>query len=180
MESSNQFEDLRSSSLFVEAKDAALRFLSYRSRSEAEVRRRLSRKYSPEVIESVVEALHRQRFLDDKAFAQQWRNSREQHRPRAKRLVQQELFQRGVASEVIQDSLDGFDDEANAYQAGIRLARRQSIRNSSEDEFRRRLSSHLQRRGFSYGVVRVTVARIEQELRANSLDRENDPDNNEQ
>ena len=91
----------------AKAKDAALRFLTYRARSEAEVRRRLAKKYGPEIIEQVIETLLRQHFLDDSSFAQEWRGNREQHRPRAKRMVQQELRQLGVSSEVIQESLDG-------------------------------------------------------------------------
>ena len=161
--------------VFVAAKNTALSFLTYRARSEAEVRRRLAKKYSLETIDQVIEALRNQKFLDDSAFAQQWRSNREQHRPRAQRLVQQELRQKGVSSEVIQTSLDGFDDGANAHQAGARLAKRQSIRNGTEEEFRRRISAHLQSRGFSYGLVRNTVEQLWQELGADPLHREGYP-----
>ena len=177
MKSSRLSED---EEIFVAAKNAALRFLTYRARSEAEVRLRLVKKYSLETIDQVIEALREQKLLDDAAFAQQWRSNREQHRPRAQRLVQQELRQKGVSSEVIQDSLDGFDDEANAHQAGARIAKRQSIRNGTEEEFRRRISSHLQSRGFSYGLVRSTVEQLWQELRADSLDRDGNPDDDEE
>ena len=177
MRSSRLSED---EEVFVAAKNAALRFLTYRARSEAEVRRRLAKKYSLETIDRVIDNLHQQKFLDDDAFAQQWRNNREQHRPRAQRLVQQELQQKGVSSEVIQSSLDGFDDGANAHQAGARLARRKSIRSGPEEEFRRRISSHLLSRGFSYGLVRTTVEQLWQELRANTLNRKGYPDDDEE
>lgn len=156
---------------FVKAKDAALRFLTYRARSEAEVRRRLSKKYGPAVIEQVIETLLRQNFLDDSSFAQVWRDNRELHRPRAKRMVQQELRQLGVSSDVIQDSLEGYSDESNAYDAGIKLARKLASRNFSDEELRRRISSLLQRRGFSYGMVRETVEKLCGELGADSLHR---------
>jgi len=162
------------------ARDAALRFLTYRARSEAEVRRRLAKKYSPAIVDHVINALLLQRFLDDNSFAQQWRENREHHRPRAKRMVQQELRQLGIASEVIQDSLDGFSDETNAYEAGIKLARKLANRNFSNEEFRRRISSLLQRRGFNYGVVRETVEKLHGELGADSLHRQYDSDDHEQ
>jgi regulatory protein len=165
---------------FAKAKDAALRFLTYRARSEAEVRRRLSKKFSPEQVEQVIQSLLRQNFLDDGAFAQAWRDNREQHRPRAKRMVQQELRQLGVASAIIQDSLDGFSDETNAYQAGVKLAGRLASRKLPDEDFRRRISSLLQRRGFSYGTVRETVARLCGELGADSLHRQHDAENNEE
>lgn len=160
---------------FVKAKDAALRFLTYRARSEAEVRRRLSQKpYCPEIIQRVIEALRQQRYLDDSSFAQEWRANREQHHPRAQRMVQQELRGLGVSTAVILDSLDGFSDEANSYAAGLKLARKLASRNFSDEDFRRRISSLLQRRGFSYGMVQATVERLGRELGPNSLHRQHD------
>jgi len=164
----------------AKARDAALRFLTYRARSEAEVRRRLGKKYSPAIVDQVIEALLRQHFLDDTSFAQQWRENRENHRPRAKRMVQQEMRQLGIASEVIQDSLDGFSDETNAYEAGIKLARKLANRNFSDEEFRRRISSLLQRRGFNYSIVRETVEKLHGELWADSLHRQYGADGHEQ
>ena len=164
----------------TKARDAALRFLTYRARSEVEVRRRLAKKYSPAIVDQVIEALLRQRFLNDDSFAQQWRENREHHRPRAKRMIQQELRQFGIASEVIQDSLDGFSDESNAYEAGIRLARKLAKRNLSDEEFRHRISSLLQRRGFNYGVVRDTVEKLLGELGADPLHPQDNADDHEQ
>ena len=164
----------------AKARDAALRFLTYRARSEAEVRRRLAKKYSPAIIDQVIEALLRQRFLDDNSFAQQWRENREHHKPRAKRMVQQELRQFGIASEVIQESLDGFSDEDNAYEAGITLARKLANRNFSDEAFRHRISSLLQRRGFNYGVVRETVEKLHEELGADPLHRQYGADDHKQ
>lgn len=172
-------ESLDGEEHFVKAKDAALRFLTYRARSEAEVRRRLAKKYGPEVIEQVIETLLRQHFLDDNSFAQEWRGNREQHRPRAKRMVQQELRQMGVSSEVIQESLEGFSDETNAYGAGVKLARKLAARNFPDEELRRRISSLLQRRGFSYSIVRETVDKLCWDLGSNSLHRQNDTDDDE-
>jgi len=164
----------------AKARDAALRFLTYRARSEAEVRRRLTKNYSPAIVDKVIETLLRQRFLDDNSFALQWRENREHHRPRAKRMVQQELRQFGIASEVIQDSLDGFSDETNAYEAGIKLARKLANRNFPAEEFRRRISSLLRRRGFNYGVVRETVEKLHGELGVDSLRRQYGADDHEQ
>jgi regulatory protein len=154
---------------FLEAKDAALRLLAYRARSEAEVERRLSRRYSPAVVERVIEALRQQRHLDDQAFARLWRRNREEHRPRSRGLVQQELSRLGVASEIVQEALDGFDNDENAYRAGLKQAQKLSARNYSEEDFRRKLRTHLQQRGFGYGIVRQTVDRLWQELRADAL-----------
>lgn len=166
---------------FVRARDAALRFLAYRARSEAEVGRRLSRqRYSPEVVQRVIETLRQQRYLDDGCFAREWRDHREQHHPRAQRMVQQELRGLGVPGAVILESLEGFNDAANARAAGLKLALKLANRNLPDEELRRRLSSLLRRRGFGHGLVQDTVERLCRELGADSLHRQRDTEDYEE
>ena len=159
---------------------AALYFLSYRPRSEHEVRRRLARNYPAPVIERVMASLQQYGYLDDAAFAQLWRRAREQRRPRGVRALQQELRQFGVAKEVIAEALEGYDSEGNAYRAALKPARRLAAKGESPELFRRRLSAHLLRRGFEYSVVSGTVNRLWQELAAQSLPGQEDPNNQEQ
>ncbi len=149
---------------YPQARDAALRFLSYRPRSEAEVRRRLSRHYCPRVIDQVILFLQQNRYLDDAAFAQMWRRSREQRRPRGRRALQQELMQFGVDRDIIEEALEGFDAAANAYKAGQRPAARLAAKGSPPDVFKRKIGAHLRRRGFKCSVITETVNRLWQEL----------------
>src|SRR5918992_4946910 len=91
--------------IFIGAKDAALRLLAYRARSAAEVRRRLSRRYPPDVVEKVVESLRETGHLNDQSFTRFWVQNREQHRPRSQRLLRQELLRLGVSGDVIRETL---------------------------------------------------------------------------
>jgi len=147
---------------FSKAKQVALRFLSHKFRSEAEVRRRLARGHPAGVIESVIDVLRQQGYLDDAAFAREWRRQREQHRPRGEWLLRRELFRLGVDSEVVQEALVGLDSGENAYRAGSVMARR--LEGSDYPIFRRRLWAYLQRRGFDAGVIYQTVERLWREL----------------
>lgn len=142
--------------------------MSYRARSEAEVRRRLARTYSPAVIEAVVDWLKSIRYLDDASFARQWRTNRERLRPRGQRALRQELFRLGVSAEVIQESLEGFDADANAYRAGQKAAQR--LFGNGYPEFRQKLWAYLRRRGFDDSVISGAVTRLWQELASDSLD----------
>ncbi len=146
---------------------AALRFLSYRPRSETEVRRRLSHRHLPQAIDRVIFLLKQNRYLDDAAFAELWRRSREQRRPRSRRALQQELRNFGVEPEVIEKALEGFDSAANAHRAGQKPAARLAAKGASPDLFRRKIGAHLQRRGFEYSVATETVNRLWQELTEN-------------
>ncbi len=78
----------------------------------------------------------------------------------------------GVATEVIDEVLDGMDEEANAYRAGQKMARRLGEKKCSPEDFRRLMRAHLERRGFAYSLLADTVSRLWQELAADSLDSE--------
>jgi len=151
----------------------ALRLLAYRSRSQTEVRRRLEHRYSSDVVDQVIGQLLEQRYLDDAAFAREWRQRREQNRPRSQTAIARELLQLGVDPEMIREALDGFDAEGNAYRAARPLARR--LAGGDYSNFRRRVSSHLQRRGFSYEVIGDAAGRLWREL-SDPLDSSVDPE----
>lgn len=86
--------------------DAALRFLEVRSRSVAEVRRRLtSAGYRPELIEGAIERLLELGMLDDEAFARQWVESRDRAHPRGERALLIELRQKGIDATIITATL---------------------------------------------------------------------------
>lgn len=158
---------------YIKAKNAALRLLSYRSRSEGEIQRRLQGRFSSEVIDRAISDLRRQGLLNDAAFAREWREQRERFRPRGSGVIRQELQRLGVDREVIREALSDFDASANAYQAGSRYAAKLRVEDAAV--FRRKLGGFLHRRGFEGEVVGQTVERLFREL-FNPLDRGVDGD----
>jgi regulatory protein len=77
--------------------EAAGRFLEARSRSVAEVRRRLSTAgYRAELIEGAIAKLLDFGMLDDEAFARAWVESRDRSRPRGERAIRDELRLKGI------------------------------------------------------------------------------------
>ena len=149
-------------STYVKAKNAALRLLTYRSRSEAEIRRRLQGRFTGEVIDRILSDLRRQGLLDDAAFAREWREQREKFRPRGPGIIRQELQRLGVDREVIRDALADFDAAANAYKAGSRYAAKLPVQDAAA--FRRKLGGFLHRKGFDGEVIGQTVERLWREL----------------
>ena len=76
------------------------------------------------------------------------------------------MRQKGLDDEAIQDSLSGVDEEALAYETGLKRAAR--FKGLERNEFRKKLSEFLARRGFSYSVVASTVSRIWNETHADT------------
>jgi regulatory protein len=142
------------------ATEAALVFLGYRPRSEKEVRDRLRRGgFEQEAIEHAIARLHEWRYLDDADFARRWVENRTTHRPRGRRLLQQELRHKGIDGEIARDAIDAAElDETGAAEA---LARRRlpSYAGDEPAAIRRRLGAYLARRGYGYDVIRIALDR---------------------
>ena len=137
------------------ATEAAVRLISYRARSEHEIRQRLARKgFTPPAIEVALTKLREWNYINDGEFARQWVEGRESHRPRSTRLMKRELTAKGVDAQTAENVVDaaGIDDLGVALD----LARRWLPRIETEDREtqRRRLTGYLQRRGFDWDVVR--------------------------
>jgi regulatory protein len=147
--------------------NAALHFLGYRPRSEAEIRQRLQRHgYDIENIDKALTRLKEQGLVDDTAFAQFWRENRATFSPRSQRLTKLELKRKGLSNEIIEKVISQIDDKDSAYRAALNRARRLSL--ADYQDFRQRLGSYLGRRGFSYGIIKETTERVWQELKNSS------------
>jgi len=145
----------------------ALLFLSYRARSEKEIKQNLLKHEMPEeVIEETLERLSKAGLANDNEFAQTWVENRSTFRPRSKRALAVELRQKGLDDETIQASLSDVDEEALAYEAGLKRATR--FEGQEWNEFRKKLSEFLARRGFTYSVIVPIVSRIWNETHSES------------
>ena len=100
---------------------AAALFLSYRPRSEPEIRERLRKRgFDEDSIEAVMEKLKRQNLVDDNAFAQFWKENRESFSPRSQWLTRLELRRKGIADQIIEEAVATIDDEESAYRAALK------------------------------------------------------------
>jgi regulatory protein len=148
------------------AVERAVRFLSYRPRSVAEVRRNLTEKQVPAaVIDAAVERLHGLGYLDDRAFAAYWVENRNAFKPLSQRALRYELRQKGVTRADIDAALAHLDEGEIALQAARTQIHRQ--RGTTQQQFRSKVGAFLQRRGFGYGVIEnvmeTLIAEIEME-----------------
>lgn len=144
---------------------AALRFIAFRPRSVAEVRKRLSTAFAPAVVDHTVERCLRYGYLDDSDFAGRWTESRLRRNPRGTALLRRELRQKGINEDLIATSLSEVDDQDNAYRAGCRRAELWLNGDAmGYPLFRRRMFAYLQRRGFSASVCGQAIGQLWQDF----------------
>jgi regulatory protein len=153
---------------------SALRFLDFRPRSEGEIRIKLKQKgFETEKIDVVVSKLRTSNVLHDDHFAASWVDSRNEFHPRSQKLIRYELRNKGINDQQIDKALkSSANDHELALKAGKKVARRYS--GLDWQEFRKKLSTHLARRGFSYDIVSPVVKMIWDELQSETILMENE------
>lgn len=152
---------------------AAARFLEARSRSVAEVRRRLtSSGYREDLVERAIARLVELRMLDDEAFARSWVESRDRARPRGQQALARELALKGIdretAAAVLAERRDGREsDEPDAASADEEAAARllakrgASLARIDDPRLRRqRAYALLARNGFDPETCRAVSAHV--------------------
>jgi regulatory protein len=165
----NNLETLAGLDRFQQCYNAAVRYLSYRPRSESEIKRRLQQHgYDDTCTDKVIVKLRGQGLVDDTAFARFWIDNRGAFRPRSRRMTKMELRRKGLDMEVIEQAVNDIDDRESAYRAA--LSRTRHLFPADYPVYRQRLGQYLGRRGFSYDVINETVQKIwkEQEEKTES------------
>jgi regulatory protein len=161
--SDEKIEQLQTADARERAFQQAMLYLSYRARSESEIRKNLQKHEIPEaVIEQTLERLRENGLANDNQFARTWVENRNTFRPRSRRMMAMELRQKGLDDEAIESAVESVDDEAAAYVAGQKKSGR--FKGLEWIEFRKKLSGFLARRGFSYSVIAPVVTRIWNEM----------------
>ena len=138
------------------AKDRALNFLSYRDRSEKEIRTKLKDVgYEENIIDWVIGELQRLKFLDDQRFAQSYAQTQMITRPMGEYFLKRELKQKGIDTELIEQTVEKIYEEKDQMSVALELAQQRKKRYSNIDEMKakKRVSDFLLRRGFSWDVV---------------------------
>ena len=155
----------------------SLKFLSFRPRSEKEVRDYLLRKgrigeieksdtektrYEKSV-EKVVQKLKNLDQINDKEFASWLVEQRKRFRPRGNRLIKAELAQKGIDKDIINEIAEENNQESEEELA-IKAAQKKytSYKKLNTNEFRIRLGQYLTRRGFDWGTIKKVVDTLEQ------------------
>ena len=144
-----------------EAKNIALKFLSFRRRTEKEIRDKLKGKgFDEKSIKSTIDKLKGYDLINDSEFATAWVKERLAYKPRGKKLLRQELWKKGIEKEIIDQVTEELcqDEDKSALELLQKIKKR--YQNLEPKVARRRMLSLLLRRGFSYEIAKNTLAPV--------------------
>ena len=142
------------------AKSQALKHLSYRYRSKRELIQYLEKKeHAPSVIQKTIQYLVSLNYINDQRFAMEWGRSRIENKKFGKERVRQELFTKGIASNIIEIALDTLYDANPEKDLALACASKKlaSLHGLEPEKKTRRLAHYLQRRGFSADIIYETL-----------------------
>lgn len=139
----------------------ALNLLSYRQRSEKEIYLALKRKgFEENYIRYSINYCMENNYLNDKDFAISFINDKLNLNKLGPERIRYELNLKGISKDIIDDLLIiDFDEQ---YKTAMELAQKKlpSYRKDDSNAIYRKLSSFLQRKGYSYDVISKVMRQV--------------------
>lgn len=146
--SEEEADRIRDLSVSTKAYHAAIRFLSYRMRSEQEMSQYLKRKGHEEHIEEVMKRLRTEKYIDDADFALRWVAMR-QLEGKSPRIIGIELLKKGIQKDLIDSALEGYESDDRLDSLKRALDKQRATSRPLE-----KVIQSLQRKGWSYGDIK--------------------------
>ena len=153
--------------------NSALKFLSYRPRSEKEVRDRLRIKNHESgikdlnlLIDQVILKLKKYKFIDDTEFAKKWIENRTRFKPRGLRLIKLELKKKGISDEIIQTIIHNseFIIQNDLEQAKKLVEKKiERFRNKfgmTREKTYQKLGRYLASKGFDWDTIKKSIDEV--------------------
>ncbi|MDK8193379.1 regulatory protein RecX [Paenibacillus sp. UMB7766-LJ446] len=136
----------------------SLRYLEHKPRTRHELSQKLRQKeFAAPLIEEALDRLERENLVDDELFAKEWTRQRMEGQRKGKLWIRQELRQKGIASELIAEALEGISTDTE-FETALTAGRKKwnQVKGDIQEKKRKTLP-FLMRRGFSMDMVRRVV-----------------------
>ena len=146
------------------AQEKALYLLEYRSHSKKELAEKIARTAaSKEAAQAAADRMEELGLVDDEAYARELARVLFTRKRYGKMRVKQELRQKGIANELIEELLSEYGNEDEALENLQEILARKYPDWREDERTRRRAFAGLQRLGYSYELIRRAMAAPEDE-----------------
>lgn len=149
-----ELDGLKYKAVIDKGVDRALNLVMRRPRSRWELEDYLKRKdYAPETIASILNILSEKGYIDDSDFARRWVENRRLLKATSKRRLRQELKQKRVEDDVIDEVLAA--DETDEREVLRELVERKRKQTKYQDNLK--LMQYLSRQGYNYDDIKSVL-----------------------
>ena len=151
--------------VYSKAKADALNFISYRMRSESEVKKKLFELgYTPEMIDTTIDFLYEYSYLNDFEFTKSFIHDKATLSRHSIYRIRHDLRQKGVNSEIIEKALNHYRDQMidfdydNAKVLSLKKYKQlHNKRKYNEYELKQRVYQALVQKGFNIYTVKESL-----------------------
>jgi regulatory protein len=150
--SSETLAQIMEETIYRRAKQKALAVLKRADQSESELRRKLKRsEYPQEIIEKTISYVYSYHYLDDARYCDNY--IRYKSATKSRRQLVNELYQKGIAKEIIEAALEHIPTDENK---ALRLAIQKKAKNvdTLTYEEKQKVAAYLYRKGFPSEDIR--------------------------
>ena len=147
----------------IDVKQKAYSFVSYKPRSEFEVRKRLAdKKFSQKHIKLAIDFLYKYKLLDDKEFTKSFATSYLERKPSGKFRLSIELKKKGVSESIIEETLNEIYKQKDTIDLAIKAAvkHKKKINYRHTNKQKELIIGFLKRRGFKWDIINQTIEKI--------------------
>ena len=152
-----KYEYIMDTTVYIKAQDTAVRYLGYKMRTRREVENKLREAQYPDgLIERVIDFLIKYDDINDELYCKKYIKETLKLRPKGIFLIKQELKARGVKEEIIDEALNEAEIDEEALAQGLLVKKYEDFAAMDKKELAK-VYAFLQRKGFSYGVIKAAV-----------------------
>ena len=158
--SQQEIDELVKENEYLKVYDRVLNFISFRPRSEKEIKDWFKRKEVGEETQKMIwEKLTHLGYINDEEFVKWWIDQRTTFRPVGKRVIEMELRQKGISPNLVSQYLSISVSSSSELELAKKAAEKKIklYKNLPPQEFKQKMSSFLARRGFSWETIEQVI-----------------------
>ena len=158
--SEETYRYITETTLYIKAQNTALKFLGYKMTTEKEVLHKLIKEqYSEEIIARVMEFLIKYDYINDREYCRRYIKETLKLRPKGIYMIKSELKAKGIDEDTADEALEGAQIDELCVAEMLLEKKYEGFAEMDQKELTR-VYGYLQRRGFSFGIIKEAVAEL--------------------
>ena len=162
--SAEELTEIKSFAQFSYSKNLALYHLSFKARTEKEVRDYLAKhEIDEKIIPKVIQSLKNDNWINDRQYAQAIINSNQLSGDKGSYMLMQKISQKGVAKSIIQEVLQEFDMTEVAERTAEKLLKKYQGKLPAR-ALQDKIIQSLTNKGFSYTEAKTAFDQLDSQV----------------
>lgn len=155
-----KYDYIMDSTVYIRAQDTAAKYLGYKMRTEREVAKKLlDSGFSENICERVLQGLQKYDYINDAIYCMKYIKETLELRPKGKFLIRQELKSKGIDEDTIDRAIDESYIDELVIAKNLLMKKYEDFANMDNKELSK-VYGFLQRKGFSYSIIKEAVGEL--------------------